>query len=325
MLTSAGGLHDVLAPAGIQASRILDLWHLTLLVCAFVFAAVLIALFVAMTRAPRADGKAAPDLSSLVVRESTPGRAVIIATVASVLGLLGLVLADVLTDRALSRLPVADAVHVEMIGHQWWWETRYRDDDGNPGFVSANELHVPVGRPIIVSLKSADVIHTFWVPNLHGKKDMIPGRDAAIEFRADRAGEYRGQCAEFCGAEHALMAFSVVAQPPAQYEAWAAHQRAPAAEPTDVTVRRGQQLFMTSTCAQCHTVRGTQAAGSIGPDLTHLASRPTLAAGTVLNTPDNLAAWITDPKQLKPATTMPSNRLDPADLKALMAYLDTLK
>jgi cytochrome c oxidase subunit 2 len=239
--------------------------------------------------------------------------------------LFGLVLADVLTDRALSRLPVDNALRIEMTGYQWWWQVRYANDGDAPGFTLANELHVPVGRPVVVSLKAADVIHTFWVPNLHGKKDMIPGRDATIEFRADRAGVYRGQCAEFCGYEHALMAFQVIADPPAQYEAWAARQRQPSIAPSDDIAVRGRDVFMSQDCARCHTVRGTEAQGTIGPDLTHVASRQFIAAGTLSNNRGNLAGWIVDPRALKPGTVMPPTRLPPADLQALLVWMETLK
>jgi cytochrome c oxidase subunit 2 len=318
---------SALEPGGVQASHILDLWHVTLAVCVIVFGLVLAGLIVAILRAPRADRGAAPDLSSLTRPETGPRRAVVWATVVSGVVLSGLVLADVFTERALSRLPLAGAVRIEMIGHQWWWEIRYQEDGGKPGFVTANELHVPVGRPVILSLKSADVIHTFWVPGLHGKKDMIPGRGATIEFRADRAGEYRGQCAEFCGAAHALMAFSVVAEPPPQYQAWAAAQRQPAFTPADpdVLVKQGKEVMFSKACAQCHTIRGTAANGALGPDLTHFAGRTTLAAGTAPNNPDLLRRWLADPNALKPGTTMPALPLTAADLQALTAYLETHK
>ncbi|WP_407642532.1 c-type cytochrome [Caballeronia arvi] len=230
-----------------------------------------------------------------------------------------------MTDRALSRLPVDDALRIEMTGYQWWWQARYLGDGNAPGFMLANELHVPIGRPVIISLKAADVIHTFWVPNLHGKKDMIPGRDATIELRADKAGVYRGQCAEFCGYEHALMAFSVTADPPAQYAVWAAQQRQPATSPADNVALHGRDVFMSHDCARCHTVRGTDANGTIGPDLTHLASRQFIAAGTLANNRGNLAGWIVDPRTLKPGTIMPGTRLPPADLQALLVWLETLK
>jgi cytochrome c oxidase subunit 2 len=328
-------MQDALAPAGIQAERILALWHVTLAVCTAVFVAVLLALFMAIRRGSRArrddaalgkrvDG--GPREAGLVKPHDTGSRrAVVAATAVSVLLLLGLVVADVVTDRSLSRLPMANPLHVEMVGHQWWWETRYERDGDRPGFVTANQLRLPVGRPVIVTLKAADVIHTFWVPNLHGKRDMIPGRQADITLRADRAGEYRGQCAEFCGAEHALMAFSVVADTPQDYAAWAERERQDAAHPQDERLRRGMGIFLGNACAQCHTVRGTPAAGTLGPDLTHLASRPLLAAGTIPNTPDNLSRWITEPGSLKPATTMPATTLPPQDLQALLAYLGSLR
>ncbi|SAL03112.1 cytochrome c oxidase subunit II [Caballeronia ptereochthonis] len=318
-------MQSALSPAGIQASRILDLWHLTLAVCCAVFAAILLACLIAMVRAPRAN-RATPADVSVVGNPQTRVRFwVIAATGVSTFLLFGLVLADVLTDRALSRLPVDNALRIEMTGYQWWWQARYSPDGGAPGFTLANELHVPVGRPVVVSLKAADVIHTFWVPNLHGKKDMIPGRDATIEFRADKAGVYRGQCAEFCGYEHALMAFSIVADPPARYEAWAARQRQPAPAPSDEMAARGREVFMSRDCARCHAVRGTDAQGTVGPDLTHVASRQFIAAGTLANNRGNLAGWIVDPRTLKPGTVMPPTRLQPADLQALLTWMETLE
>jgi cytochrome c oxidase subunit 2 len=316
---------EALAPAGVQATRIFELWNLTLIVCSVVFAAILIAFFWALLRTGRSTEETRPDVSSIEHPERHARRSVFAASIVSVVLLCGLVVADVLTDRALSRLPVDNAIHIELTGHQWWWEARYRPENGLPGFTLANELHVPVGRPVIVSLVAADVIHTFWAPNLHGKKDMIPGRDASVEFRADYPGTYRGQCAEFCGYEHALMAFSVVAEPPAEYAEWASHQGRPAPTPTDIAARRGQQIFLTGTCAKCHTIQGTGASGTLGPDLTHLASRQTIAAGTLANNRGNLAGWIVDPRTLKPAALMPPSRLPPDDLQDLLVYLDTLR
>jgi cytochrome c oxidase subunit 2 len=318
-------MQSALHPAGIQASRILDLWHLTLAICCLVFAAILLACLIALMRTPRANRATPADLSIVGHREPRLRFWVAAATGASTFLLFGLVIADVLTDRALSRLPVDNALRIEITGYQWWWQVRYPTDGDAPGFILANELHVPVGRPVVVSLKAADVIHTFWVPNLHGKKDMIPGRDAAIEFRADKAGVYRGQCAEFCGYEHALMAFQVIADPPAQYEEWAARQRQPAIAPSDEIATRGRDVFMGQDCARCHTVRGTDAQGTIGPDLTHVASRQFIAAGTLANNRGNLAGWIVDPRTLKPGTVMPPTRLPPADLQALLTWMETLK
>lgn len=317
--------HSALRSAGVQAARIGTLWNLTLIVCTAVFTAVLVAVLVALARAPRGTGSTPAEAGRAVLpRDARARRLVVGATAVSVVLLVGLTLADVLTDRALSKLPAADALRVEMTGAQWWWQARYANDGTQPGFVVANELHVPVGRPVIVSLKAADVIHTFWVPNLHGKKDMLPGIDSTIEFRADRAGVYRGQCAEFCGAEHALMALFVTADDPAQYGRWAAHQRADATPPASPLALRGQQLFERADCAQCHTVRGTSANGQLGPDLTHLMSRRTIAAGTLVNDRANLEAWLRDPQRYKPQTSMPAARFSSTDLEAVVAWLSTL-
>ena len=326
-LARAAPQHDALAPAGVQAAHIARLWNLTLIVTGTVFAAVLLAVLVALARR-RADSHAPPappDLSPNTRPERGPRRAVIAASAVSVLLLVGLTVADALTDRALSKLPVAHALHIRLTGWQWWWQANYAPDDGAPGFAVANELHVPVGRPVIVSLAAGDVIHSFWVPNLHGKKDLLPGIGSMIEFRADRPGIYHGQCAEFCGTEHALMAMTVVAEPAERYAAWAAAQRAPARPTVAPLAARGRAIFEASPCANCHTVRGTQALGMLAPDLTHLMSRRTLAAGALENNPANLAAWIRNPKAAKPGATMPASSLPASDIQALVAWLMTLK
>jgi cytochrome c oxidase subunit 2 len=322
----AAGNQNALAPAGVQAQRILELWNLTLVVCALVFACILGALLMALIRSRRPGRSLRPVPEPETVQSDRISRSWVMgASIASALLLVGLLVADVLTGHALSRLPMADALHIEMVGYQWWWEARYPASDGGPAFGVAGDLHVPVGRPVVVTLKSADVIHTFWVPNLHGKKDMLPGRTTTIEFRADRPGLFRGQCAEFCGLEHALMAFGVTADAPAQFAAWQAHQQAPRSVPAADDTRRGEQLFLSSKCAGCHTVRGTPADGGLGPDLTHVASRATLAAGTFANEPAALAHWIRDPQQLKPGSTMPGTALASDDMTALVAYLGGLQ
>jgi len=317
--------HSALLSAGVQAARIGALWNVTLIVCGLVFTAVLVAVLIVLARRPRADAATPAEAGRAAMpRDARPRRFVVAATAVSVLLLVGLTTADILTDRALSKLPAADALHIEMTGAQWWWQARYAKDHGQPGFVVANELHVPVGRPVIVSLRAADVIHTFWVPSLHGKKDMLPGIDSTIEFRADKPGLYRGQCAEFCGAEHALMALFVTADDPAQYARWAAHQRADATPPPDALALRGRQLFEGADCAQCHAVRGTSANGQIGPDLTHLMSRHTIAAGTLVNDRANLEAWLRNPQHFKPDTPMPAAKFSSTDLQAVVTWLTTL-
>jgi cytochrome c oxidase subunit 2 len=316
---------NALRPAGIQAEHFLDLWRLTLGVCAVVFAAVLIAFLVALWRAPRSDAATPANLSSLQRPESRVHRKIVWAIGVSIVLLFVLLMADVMNDRKLSQLPLADGIHIELTGHQWWWEARYTDPDVSRSFTTANELHVPVGRPVILTLKSGDVIHTFWVPNLQGKRDLIPGRTATIRFRADRPGVFRGQCAEFCGLEHAMMALNIVAHPSPEYEAWAEAQRQPAPPPNNPQTIRGREVFLSTTCVMCHTVQGTTANGRVGPDLTHFASRLTIGAGTLPNTKGHLAGWIVDPKAIKPGVNMPANPLPPADLQALLAWMETLK
>ncbi|MBB1600434.1 cytochrome c oxidase subunit II [Variovorax sp. UMC13] len=322
---SGSGGHSALQPAGAQAERIHELWQLTLWICMGVFAAILVVLLIALMRAPRSATDSAPLSAHAMGAERPARRWATCATLGSAGLLMVLLGIDIWTDRALSRLPTADAVRIEMTAQQWWWEARYLDAQGRPEFSVSSELHVPVGRPVIVTLKSADVIHTFWVPSLHGKKDMLPGRSTQLLLRADKAGTYRGECAEFCGLQHALMAFSVTAESPATYAQWRAGQKLPAAEPSEHDSMRGRWLFLSSNCAQCHTVRGTEARGTLGPDLTHVGSRSLLAAGTVVNKPALLSAWIVDPQSLKAGATMPPSKLPPDDVRALVAYLGSLR
>ena len=318
-------LQDALHPAGIQAAHIAGLWWFTVALCAVVFVAILIGLLYALRRAPRGDAATPPDMASMDRPERGTQRTVVVAVALSVIGLLVLLGASVATDRALAKLPLANAVHIEMVGHQWWWDVHYDDPQPSRIFTTANEMHIPVGRPVIITLKADDVIHSFWVPNLHGKKDLIPGRVNTIQLQADKPGVYRGQCAEFCGLQHAFMAFTVVAEEDAKFQQWADAQRKPAPEPTDDKARRGHDLFMTGTCMMCHTILGTTANAHKAPDLTHMASRPTLAAGTVPNDRASLAAWIRDPQKLKPGANMPAHHVPDDELDALVTYLETLK
>jgi cytochrome c oxidase subunit II len=320
-----GGMHDVQMPAGAQAQAIAGLWHWLLPVCTVVFIAVLVALMLALRRAPRITDNVAPDVSSLWHAEPTIARNVWIALSVSIVLLLVLLAASVFTDRALAQLPLADALHIRLTGYQWWWEARYDDADPSRIFTTANELHVPVGRPVIVTLVGADVIHSFWVPSLHGKKDLIPGREQTISFRADRPGIYRGTCAEYCGYQHAHMVLYVVADTVDDYASWAARQRTPAALPASAEARHGQDLFLQKSCALCHAIDGTPAQGRHAPDLTHVASRMTIGAGTLENIATNRAAWILDPQQFKPGAKMPAQNMAADELAAINAYLETLR
>jgi cytochrome c oxidase subunit II len=212
------------------------------------------------------------------------------------------------------------AMTIRVVGHQWFWEVRY---PGTPA-VTANEIHIPARTRVQVIGTSADVIHSFWVPELNRKIDLIPGRTNRVLLYADKPGVYRGQCAEFCGLEHADMRTEVVADPPRKFRAWLADMQRPAPAPATAEQRRGQRAFLSNACASCHTIRGTSARGEVGPDLTHLASRTTLASATIPNTPRSLLNWIEHPQQVKPGNKMPALDLSPAQFRAIRAYLDHL-
>ena len=213
---------------------------------------------------------------------------------------------------------------IDVTGRMWWWDVVYRAKDGRE-VASANEVRLPIGEPVELVLRSDDVIHSFWVPNLAGKTDMIPGRVNRMVLQADRAGVYRGQCAEYCGLQHALMAFDVVALPRAEFDAWLATLAGPAPEPRTDQQRQGQKLFLTLGCGACHTVRGVSG-GELGPDLTRVGARRSLGAGTIPGGIGNLAAWIASSQHLKPGNAMPSyDQLRGEQLRAVAAYLASLE
>ena len=217
------------------------------------------------------------------------------------------------------------AITVDAIGHQWWWEFQYRDVSPQDFVASPNELHVPVGQKIVLKAQSRDVIHSFWVPNLHGKRDLIPGQVTSFWIQADEPGIYRGQCAEFCGHQHARMALNVVAEPMETFQQWIRNQRQPAIEPATDQERRGRDLFLGSTCVTCHTIRGTDAGSRVGPDLTHIGSRMTIGAGTLPNTREHLQRWVTNPQLVKPGIRMPPSTLKPDEIDAVLSYLRSLR
>jgi cytochrome c oxidase subunit II len=213
------------------------------------------------------------------------------------------------------------AMTVTVIGHQWYWQVRYEGE----GAETANEIHIPVRTSIDLVVRSADVIHSFWVPELNRKIDMIPGQANNIELYAESPGVFRGQCAEFCGLQHAHMAFRVYAEPMPKFEAWLANIRKPARQPTTPLAHQGQQTFMRDGCAACHTITGTEAEGTVGPNLTHLAGRETLAADTIPNTPGYLFRWIQNPQSVKPGAKMPGLGLGKTKYEAIVAYLTELR
>jgi cytochrome c oxidase subunit II len=232
------------------------------------------------------------------------------------------VIADLFVIRT-TEAPAKDATKltVRVVGHEWWWEVRYPES----GVVTANEIHIPVNTPVRLEVKTADVIHSFWVPQLNRKIDADPAKVNAIVLDADRTGRFRGQCAEFCGDQHAHMGMYVFVDTPAKFSAWLAREGKPAAAPTDAAAQRGLGVFTNGSCSSCHAIRGTRARSEVGPDLTHVASRTTLGALTIANGRQELGQWITHSQRFKPGNQMPDIPLDDRRLEDVVDYLEGLK
>jgi cytochrome c oxidase, subunit II len=278
-------------------------------------------------RRGRSNGEETPEKSAELdpVSSTKMQRSVRSAVGVTAVILLVFLVLSVATGNAYDTISGPKPLRINIKGHQWWWGVEYSDPIPQNYIETANEIHVPVGRPVFFKMTSDDVIHSFWAPNLSGKKDLIPGHETRTWFRADTAGVYRGQCAEFCGHQHAKMAFYIVAEPKADFDKWILAQRQPAPKPADSLRSKGEQIFLNGSCALCHNITGTSASGTVGPDLTHLASRRTIAAGTLPNNRGNLAGWIMDPQSIKPGAKMPPNQIDGPSLQALLAYLGSLK
>ena len=306
---------STLEPDGPKASQVATSWWLLFAVAAAV-CVIVIALAI-IPLAVRRRAHADPDNQGM--------RFVGIFGVAIPAVIFGGVFALGLRDLSSSASPPSPTqVTIDVVAHQWWWEFRYEGSGGTTA-VSANEVHVPVGVPVELRLSTDDVIHSFWVPKLTPKTDLIPKKVNTTWLTASKPGVYRGECAEYCGVEHAYMDFALVAQSSSDYRAWVAKQDQPAATPTSALARRGMSLVTTTTCASCHTVRGTPAVGQVGPDLTHVGSRPRIGGQIISNTPQHLASWIDDPQLIKPGAKMPPQPLSPSETQAIVAYLEGLK
>jgi cytochrome c oxidase subunit 2 len=313
-LAGCSGRQSVLDPNSPHALQLAELSWLLFAAGTFVLLVVLLAVLMAI-RGP-------VWLRALLASARTVVWAGIVFPVITLTALLGygiwLTRADAVAP------PDPDALHITVVGEQWWWRVHY--PDGDRTVATANEIRIPTGRTILFALASADVIHSFWVPNLGGKVDMIPGRTTHLSLRADKPGVFRGQCAEYCGGPHALMALEIVAQSPADFEAWMADQARPAVESASATARRGRDLFLAAGCGACHTVRGSPAAGTIGPDLTHLASRRSVGIDTLAMSEANIKRFIVDGQYIKPGNLMPPFRIfADADLDAITNYLAGLR
>ncbi len=314
-------MNSVLAPAGPIAQAITEMAWVLIVGSGAVFALVMAALVWALRHRRQA-------LSAGADRAAARWWIVGAGFVLPMVVLSALLVYTVWRTHELTPARSAQEPIVSVTAHLWWWEVRYRDPARGVDVVLANEIHLPVGRAVTLGLTSADVIHSFWVPALAGKVDMLPGRVHPLRVQADRPGVYRGQCAEFCGEQHARMALHVVAQTPEAFERWLQAQSRPAQAPREPLAQRGAQVFAEQRCAACHTVRGLGLGpvSTIGPDLTHVGSRLHLAAGTLPMSADSLRAWIAHPQVVKPGARMPSyERLDDASLGALAAFLEQLE
>jgi cytochrome c oxidase subunit 2 len=312
---ACAGPQSAFVPGGVEAAEVLALWWAmaggALLIYLLVLGCAVYAARVAPGRWPDFPGTA------FIVVGGVALPVVVLVTLLTYSFVLG---------RDLARDPGPDALRVEVVGKQWWWEVRYLAPGGGAPVVAANELRLPVGEPVELLLSATDVIHSFWLPSLAGKRDMIPGRVNHLVLEAREAGVYRGQCAEYCGGPHALMAFYAIAEPAEDFRRWLEREARPAAAPAEPFLAQGRELFVAGGCGSCHTIRGTPAAGTLGPDLTHLGGRMSLGAGILPNNVGTIAGWIADAQHIKPANKMPSfNTFTGVGLRALAAYLASLQ
>jgi cytochrome c oxidase subunit 2 len=327
-LAACDGVQTMTGGDGRDAVQFNQLFTIFMIVTLVFFAAVMAFLAAAWFRRRGARGDGLPEEETQSV--SGEGRlrtGLLVWTGAVSLGLVFLTFASYFADRSMARPTPAGrpVLSVEIVGNQWWWDVRYHFQDASKNIRTANELHLPSGVPAMVTLKSNDVIHSFWVPNLAGKQDLIPGRKTDIVLLPEREGHYRGACAEFCGMQHAHMALDVTVESAADFARWLALQQRPAPPPATPLARTGYDYFMTRECSTCHAIAGTPASAQVAPDLTHLAGRHSIAAGTLPMTRGHLYAWVADPQGSKPGNNMPYIGLNSDELHAVVAYLETLK
>src|SRR3954452_22727836 len=320
-LGGCAGQQSALDPQGPHAALLAKLFWMFSAICSAIWLAVMIVLAVGVIR--RASLRPDP----LQLDAGSERRSVFVvsgAALATVLTVVALTAVSFFSQRKLLAHE-KPAITIKVTGLQWWWDVRYETDSPDQIVTTANEIYVPVGKPVAVKLSANDVIHSFWVPSLMGKLDLIPGQENELQFTASRPGVYRGQCAEFCGWQHAHMGIVVVALPVPMFQAWLSSQNQPAAEPDDPLGKRGAKVFRSKACFMCHTIRGGEAGSRVGPDLTHFASRTTIASATLPMSRGNIAAWVMDPQGIKPGTNMPNVPLEPEELDALVSYLAGLQ
>jgi cytochrome c oxidase subunit 2 len=315
-----------LDPAGPQALHIEDTLFLIFWITSVVTVIVLSVLVMGVLR-QHTKGETLPppiDVDPTLNRRAT--WVVNTAVGVTILLLFVMLISSFITSHRTSALAASPALKINVYGHEWWWEVEY-PIDGQPYRMvrTANEIHVPVGAVVDIHGTSRDVIHSFWAPNIHGKKDLLPGYWNDLTIEVDKPGTWRGQCAEFCGLQHAHMAFNIVAQSREEFDRWYSAQLQPAAEAISAEMQHGREVFLSHPCVMCHTIRGTNANATVGPDLTHIASRQTIAAGTLPNNTANLTGWIANAQSIKPGCRMPPNPMPASDLNDVVAYLESLK
>jgi cytochrome c oxidase subunit 2 len=308
----------------VEDSQFVTLFTIFMVVCVVMYLLVIGFLFASILRSRRAEANVVETgrhhVSHPLMRTTLIGWAALIAV-----GLFALAVASFVTDRSMAAAAAHEKLSVTVTGNQWWWDIVYSSADASKTLHTANELHLPVNVPTRIILNSNDVIHSFWVPSLGGKQDLIPGRQNDITIVPKRTGIFRGQCAEFCGAQHAHMSLVVVVDSYPDFIKWWDRQLQPAATPTTPLALAGYKYVTSGPCSSCHNIGGTTASGQVAPDLTHLASRKSIAAGTLPMSEGNLYGWVEDPQSLKPGVRMPTIGLAPDQLHAVVAYLETLK
>jgi len=318
------GRHNMLHPAAPQAGHIEWLYWFTFWILFAVFVLTIAAFSNAGAKTRVVASGPLPVIEKDEEGDRRAGWAVGAAIGITVITLFIILVLSVITGRRVEGLTSKNPVSIQITGHQWWWEVTYPNSQADQTVTTANEIHVPVGIPVVVLTNSKDVIHSFWAPNITGKRDLLPGSSSAFWFQIDKPGIYHGQCAEFCGLQHSHMGFSIVAESVDEFQAWQQQQLKPAAEPSTSEAIRGREVFLTHACLMCHTIRGTDAGSHLGPDLTHVAGRNMIAAETLPNTAGALAGWVVDPQRIKPGTQMAPNPLSGDDLQAVIAYLRSL-
>jgi cytochrome c oxidase subunit II len=323
LVAGCGGVQSMMGGQGAESANFVQLFIAFLAVCALMYLLVIAAVLASLrrrhSRALTVENRTHHQLSG-------QARPAAIAWIALIfVGLTALTIASFLVDRSNASVTPTGQMSLTVTANQWWWDVEYSTPTASHGFHTANEIHLPVGVPVLVKLKSNDVIHSLWIPNLAGKQDLIPGRDIDLHLMPRETGRFRAQCAEFCGLQHSKMALDVAVESKAEFLNWYAAQLKPAAPPTSAARMAGYNYVMTRECSACHSIVGTPASGQVAPDLTHFASRRAIAAGSLPMDRASIEGWIADPQHYKRGNRMPTIPMSATDRTAVVAYLEGLK